>query len=65
MRRRKKHGVSLGSTLFDTHSAILDTTLGRKFHLFIFLIKYGKGLTQLRCLNAKGEYGKVTDTKIK
>ena len=60
--RRRKRGVSLGSTLFATHSAILDTTLGSKFYLFNFLIKYGK---ELRCLNAKGKYGKVTDTKIK
>ena len=50
------------NTLFANHPAILDTTLGSKFYFSNFLIKYGK---ELRCLNAKGEYGKVTDTKIK
>ena len=59
--RRRKRGVSSGSTLFATHSAILDTTLGSKFYLFKFFDKYGK---ELRCLNAKVKYGKVTDTKI-
>ena len=54
--------VSSGSTLFATHSAILDTTLGSKFFLFNFFDKYGK---EWRCLNAKSKYGKVTDTKIK
>ena len=57
-----KCGVSSGSTLFATHSAILDTTLGSKFYLFKFFDKYGK---ELRYLNTKGKYGKVTDTKIK
>ena len=60
--RCHKCGVSSGSTLFATHSAILDTTLGSKFYFFKFFDKYGK---ELRCLNAKGKYGKVTDKKIK
>ena len=47
------------SKLFATHSVILDITLGSKFYLFKFLIKHGK---ELRCLNTKGKYGKVTDT---
>ena len=33
-----------------------------KLYLFKFLIKYGK---ELRCVNTKGKYGKVTDTEIK
>ena len=60
--RCRKCGISSGSTLFATHSAILDTTLGSKFYLFKFFDKYGK---ELRCLTTKGKYGKVTDTKIK
>ena len=40
----------------------LDTTLGSKFYLFKFQIKYGK---ELRCLNAMGKYGRETDTEIK
>ena len=60
--RRRKRGVSSGSTLFAIHSAILDTTFGIKLHLFKFKIKYGK---ELRCLNTRDEYAKVTDTKIK
>ena len=48
-------GVSSGSTLFGTHPAILDTTLGSKLYLFKFQIKYDK---KLRCLNTvKGKYG--------
>ena len=54
--------VSSGSTLFATHPAILDTTVGSKLYMFKFYIKYGK---ELRCLNTKGKYGKVTDTEIK
>ena len=57
-----KCGVSSGSTLFATHLAILNTTLGGKLYLFKFKIKYGK---KLRCLNTKGKYGKVKDTEIK
>ena len=34
--RRRKHGVSSGFTLFVTHPAILDTTLGGKLYFFIF-----------------------------
>ena len=40
----------------------LDTTVGSKLYLFKFYIKYGK---ELRCLNIKGKYGKVTTTEIK
>ena len=40
----------------------LDITLGSKIGLFKFKIKYGK---EIRCLNTKGKYGKVTDTEIK
>ena len=40
----------------------LDTTLGSKFYLFKFQIKYGK---ELRCLITKGKYGWVTDTEVK
>ena len=42
----------------------LDPKLGSKFYLFNlkFYIKYDK---ELRCLNTKGKYGKVTHTKIK
>ena len=54
-----KHGISSGSTLFATHPAILDTTVGSKLYLFKIKIKYGK---ELRCLNTKDKYGKVTDT---
>ena len=60
--RRRKRGVSSGSTLFATRPAILDTTVGSKLDLFKFLIKYGK---EMRCLNTKGKYGKVTNTEIK
>ena len=63
--RCRKLGVSPGSTLFATHPAILDSTVGSKLYLFKFYIKYGK---ELRCLNSmttKGKYGKVTDTEIK
>ena len=57
-----KHGISSGSTLFATHPAILDTTLDGKFYFSNFLIKYRR---ELRCLNTKGKYGKVINTKIK
>ena len=60
--RRRKRGVSSGSTLFATHPAILDTTVSSKLYFFKFLIKYD---TEFRCLNTKGKYGKVTDTEIK
>ena len=60
--RCHKGGVSSGSTLFATHLAILDTTLGNKLYLFKFYIKDGQ---DLRCLNTKGKYGKVKDTEIK
>ena len=40
----------------------LDTTVGSKLYLFKFKIKYGK---ELRCLNIKGKYVKVTNTEIK
>ena len=30
--KRRKRGVSLGSTLFATHPAILDTIVGSKLH---------------------------------
>ena len=40
----------------------LDTTLGSKLYLFKFQIKYAK---ELRCLNTKSKYGKITDTEIK
>ena len=40
----------------------LDTRLGSKLYLFKFHIKYAK---DLRCLNTKGKYGKITDTEIK
>ena len=55
MRRRETHCLPL-IQLF------LGTTLSSKFYLFKFQIKYGK---ELRCLNTKGKYGKVTDTDIK
>ena len=60
--RHCKHDISSGSTLFATHPAILDTTLGSKLYLFKFYIKYDK---ELRCLNTKGKYDKVRDTEIK
>ena len=60
--RRRKRGVSSGSTLFATYQVILDTPLGSKLYFFKFKIKYGK---ELRCLNIKGKYGKVRDTGIK
>ena len=60
--RRRKRGVSSGSTLFVTYPAILDTTVGSKLYLFKFKIKYGK---ELRCLNTKGKYGKESNTEIK
>ena len=62
--RRRKRGVSSASTLFATHPAILDTTVGSKLDLFKFKfkIKYGK---ELKCLNTKGKYGKVRNTEIK
>ena len=61
--RRRERGVSSGSTLFATHPAILDITLGSKLYMFEFQIKYGK---ELRWgLNTKGKYGKVRDTEIK
>ena len=43
--------------LFATHPAVLDTTVGSKLDLFKFKMKYGK---ELRCLNTKDKYGKVT-----
>ena len=58
--RRRKRGVSSESTLFVTHPAILDTTMGSKLDLLKFLIKYGK---ELRCLNTKGKYAKVKKTQ--
>ena len=60
--RRRKCGVSSGSTLFATHPAILDTILGSKLYLFKFWIKYGK---ELLCLNTKGKYGEMRDIEIK
>ena len=60
--RRRKRGVSSGSTLFATHPAILDTAASSKLDLFKFYIKYGK---EMRCLNIKGKYSKVTNTEIK
>ena len=60
--RCRKCGVSSGSTLFAAHPAILDTTVGSKLDLIKFKIKYGK---ELRCLNTKDKYGKVTNTEIK
>ena len=45
--------------LFATHSAFLRTKLGSKLYLFKFWIKYSK---ELKCLNTKGKYGKITDT---
>ena len=36
--------------------------MGSKLYLFKFYIMYGK---ELRCLNTKGKYGKVTNTEIK
>ena len=60
--RRCKCSISSGSSLFVTHLAILDTTVGSKLYLFRFWMKYGK---ELRCLNTKGKYSKVTDTEIK
>ena len=59
---RRKCGVSSGSTMFATHPAILDTTVGSKLYMFKFSIKY---VQELRCLNTKCKYGKVTDTEIK
>ena len=44
-----------------TRPAILDTIVGSKLDLFKFLIKYGK---EMRCLNTKGNYGKVTNKYI-
>ena len=35
--------------------------MGSKLDLFNFQMKYGK---ELRCLNTKGKYGKVTNTWI-
>ena len=63
--RRRKRGNSSRSTLFATHPAILDTTVGSKLYLFKFSIKYGKYGKELRCLNSKCKYGKITDTEIK
>ena len=60
--RRRKCGVSSGSTLFASHPAILETPLGSKLYFFKFYIKYGE---ELRYLNIKGKYGKVRDTQIK
>ena len=40
----------------------LDTILGSKLYLLKFKIKYGK---ELRCLNTKSIYVKITDTEIK
>ena len=36
--------------------------MGSKLYLFKFKIKYGR---ELRCLNTKGKYSKVTNTEIK
>ena len=60
--RRRKRGFSSGSTLFATHTPISDTAVGSKLYLFKFQIKYAE---ELRCLNTKGKYGKITDTEIK
>ena len=60
--RRRKCDVSSGSTLFATYPVILDTAVGSKLYLFRFKIKYGK---ELKCLNTKGKYDKVTNTEIK
>ena len=57
-----KRNISSVSTLFATHPGILDTTVGSKLNLFKSKIKYDK---ELRCLNIKGKYGKVTNTEIK
>ena len=54
----RKCDVSSGSTLFATNTAILDTTVGS----INFRWKYDK---ELRCLNTKGKYGKVTNAEIK
>ena len=43
-------------------SSYFRHNIDSKFYFSNFLIKYGK---ELRCMNAKGKYGKVTDTKIK
>ena len=43
-------------TLFATHPAVLDTTVGSKVYLFKFKTKYGK---ELRCLNTKGIYTEI------
>ena len=59
--RHRKPGVSSGSTLFATHSAILDTSLCSKFYLFKCFDKYGK---ELRCLNTKGKYSKETKIQM-
>ena len=48
--RRRKCGVSSGTTLFASHPAVLNTTVGSKLYLFKFYIKYGK---ELRCLDTK------------
>ena len=40
--RRRKRGVSSGSTLFARHPAILDTTVGSKLDLFKFWMEYGE-----------------------
>ena len=60
--RRRKCGVSSGSTLFATNTAILDIPVGSILDLFKFSIKYNK---ELRCLNTKGKYGKVANAEIK
>ena len=36
--------------------------MGSKLNFFKFKIKYGK---ELRCLNTKGKYSKLTNTEIK
>ena len=53
--------VSSGSTLFATNTAILDITVGSILDLFKFLDK----VKELRCLNTKGKYSKVTNAEIK
>ena len=60
--RRRNRGVSSGSTLFATNTAILDITVGSISDVFKFQIKYDK---ELRCLNTKGKYGKGTNAEIK
>ena len=52
----------LGLHCLPLNQLFLDTTLGSKLYLFTFLIKYGK---EMRCLNTKDKYRKVTDTEIK